>query len=190
MEYLKTWLRYIVRLPQRAWHWYKGLYRGAPWWKKWLVGLASLLGFFVFYLFAVYVNLFWLFGKSPTIEEIMHPENSLASEIYTEDGVLIGKYFNENRSPVTYKEVAPMFYATLIDTEDERFYSHRGVDIQGLFAAVKDMTFVPFSFSAAMKKPLYCWPPIVRVAAALPGSSDQVPVTAPDMVWSALRLMF
>ena len=139
MEYLKTWLRYIVRLPQRAWHWYKGLYRGAPWWKKWLVGLASLLGFFVFYLFAVYVNLFWLFGKSPTIEEIMHPENSLASEIYTEDGVLIGKYFNENRSPVTYKEVAPMFYATLIDTEDERFYSHRGVDIQGLFAAVKDM---------------------------------------------------
>ncbi|MBP3765368.1 MAG: penicillin-binding protein [Bacteroidaceae bacterium] len=139
MEYLKTWLRYIVRLPQRAWHWYKGLYRGAPWWKKWLVGLASLLGFFVFYLFAVYVNLFWLFGKSPTIDEIMHPENSLASEIYTEDGVLIGKYFNENRSPVTYKEVAPMFYATLIDTEDERFYSHRGVDIQGLFAAVKDM---------------------------------------------------
>ena len=97
MEYLKTWLRYIVRLPQRAWHWYKGLYRGAPWWKKWLVGLASLLGFFVFYLFAVYVNLFWLFGKSPTIDEIMHPENSLASEIYTEDGVLIGKYFNENR---------------------------------------------------------------------------------------------
>ena len=59
MEYLKTWLHYIVRLPQRAWHWYKGLYRGAPWWKKWLVGLASLLGFFVFYLFAVYVNLFW-----------------------------------------------------------------------------------------------------------------------------------
>ena len=139
MEHLKTWLRYILRLPGKVWRWYKGLYHGAPWWKKVLAAVASLLALFFLYLFAVYVNLFWLFGKSPTIDEIMHPETSVASEIYTEDGVLIGKYFNENRSPVTFGEVNPMFFTTLIDTEDERFYSHRGVDVQGLFAAFKDM---------------------------------------------------
>ena len=69
----------------------------------------------------------------------MHPQNSEASEIYSCDGALIGKYFNENRSPVEYEDVAPIFYKTLIDTEDERFYQHHGVDIKGLFAAAKDM---------------------------------------------------
>ena len=53
--------------------------------------------------------------------------------------VLIGKFFRENRSPVKYEEISPKLIKTLICTEDERFYNHFGIDIQGVFSAIKDM---------------------------------------------------
>jgi len=85
------------------------------------------------------MNFLWLFGKSPGyFSGIMAPQTSEASEIYSADGKLIGKYFNENRTPVNYGDVNPVFWNTLIDTEDERFYSHWGVDPIGMFAAAKD----------------------------------------------------
>ena len=124
---------------QKAWRWYAGLYRGAKWYKKCAVGFVSFIIAFILYLVAVNLNLFWLFGKSPTIHSIMNPETSTASMLYSADGVMIGKYFNENRTPVEYSEISPVFFKALIDTEDERFYSHHGIDFQGLFAAVKDM---------------------------------------------------
>ena len=139
MKKIKQFLKYIANKLKHFWVWYKGLYIGAPWYKKMLVGIISFIAFIIIYVFAVYFNLFWLFGKSPSIDNIMHPQNNEASEIYTEDSVLIGKYFNENRSPIKYEDVNPMFYKTLIDTEDERFYQHHGVDFKGLFAAAKDM---------------------------------------------------
>ena len=51
---------------------------------------------------------------------------------------MIGKYFSENRTPVAYEEINPVFWKALIDTEDERFYHHFGIDFQGVFAAAKD----------------------------------------------------
>ena len=51
----------------------------------------------------------------------------------------MGRYFNENRTPVSFQEISPIMIRTLIDTEDERFYSHHGIDFRGLFAAVRDM---------------------------------------------------
>lgn len=124
---------------KHAWQWYKGLYKNAPWYKKALVGFLSLIVAFIFYLFAVNVNLFWLFGKSPSVHDIMHPETNEASQLYSADGKLIGKYFNENRTPVDFEDINPTFFKVLIDTEDERFYQHHGIDFQGLVAAVKDM---------------------------------------------------
>ena len=94
---------------------------------------------FFLYLGAVDINFLWLFGKSPGyFSGILDPQTSQASEIYSADGVLIGKYFNENRTPVKYDEVNPDFFKALIDTEDERFYKHFGIDPIGLFAAAKD----------------------------------------------------
>ena len=58
--------------------------------------------------------------------------------IYSADGKLIGKFFSENRTPVTYEEVNPVFWRALIDTEDERFYRHHGIDYQAFAAALKD----------------------------------------------------
>lgn len=119
-------------------HWYVGLYRGKPWWRKLLAAFLSFIIFLLFYVFAVSVNLFWLFGKSPSLDDIMNPKTAAASEIYSADGKIIGKFFSENRSPVPYDSISPVFFKTLISTEDERFYSHHGVDVQGLFAAAKD----------------------------------------------------
>ncbi len=85
------------------------------------------------------VNFLWLFGKSPSLSSIHNPNQPIASEIYSADGKLIGKYFRENRSPVDYEEISPILVKTLISTEDERFYQHFGIDFQGVFAAIKDM---------------------------------------------------
>ena len=118
--------------------WYKSLYKGKAWYVKTLVGTASCIVAFFLYLGMVDMNFLWLFGKSPGFYTIMNPENHEASEIYSADGVLIGKFFNENRTPVKYEDVNPAFFKALVDTEDERFYSHHGIDFPGLVGAAKD----------------------------------------------------
>ena len=120
------------------WKWYKGLYKGRKWYFKTGVVVASAFVAFFVYLGMVDINFLWLFGKSPGWSTINNPITAQASEIYSADGKLIGKFFNENRTPVTYGDVNPVFWNTLIDTEDERFYSHWGVDPIGMFAAAKD----------------------------------------------------
>lgn len=123
---------------KKSWLWYKSLYQGRAWYVKGGVGFASLIIAFIFYLIMVDVNFLWLFGKSPSLRAIMHPKTIQASELYSADGVMIGKYFSENRTPVAYEEINPVFWKALIDTEDERFYHHFGIDFQGVFAAAKD----------------------------------------------------
>lgn len=123
---------------KRFWPWYKSLYKGCAWYTKTGLVIISLIVAFFLYLGAVDINFLWLFGKSPGYSKILKPTTSEASEIYSADGVLIGKYFNENRTPVKFQEVNPSFWHALIDTEDERFYHHFGIDFQGMFAAAKD----------------------------------------------------
>ena len=118
--------------------WYKNLFCGRPWYIKIVSGMASLIVAFILFLGAVDCNLFWLFGKSPSMDKIRHPKTSQASELYSADGILIGKYFNENRTPVKYEDVNPVFWEALISTEDERFFKHIGIDFQGVVAAAKD----------------------------------------------------
>lgn len=139
IENIKRLLSKVKQILKRFGHWYVHRFKGQPWWYKAIAGIISFVVFVILYFTAVNLNFLWLFGKSPTIHSIMHPETSEASELYSEDSVLIGKYFNENRTPVEYEEINPVFFKALIDTEDERFYSHHGIDFQGLFAAFKDI---------------------------------------------------
>ena len=136
----KLWLitTRIAAKCKTAWQWYKGCFTGRPWYVKTINGLLSIIVLFFLYLGAVDVNLFWLFGKSPGWYDISEHKTSQASELYSADGVLLGKYFNENRTPVKYDEVNPTFWRALIDTEDERFYDHWGIDPVGLLGAAKD----------------------------------------------------
>lgn len=122
----------------KAWRWYKSLYKGRPWYIKTISALMSFIVAFILYLVAVDINFLWLFGKSPDMATIKNPITNQATEIYSADSVMIGKFFSENRTPVEYEDVNPVFWKALVDTEDERFYKHFGIDIQGVFAAIKD----------------------------------------------------
>ena len=123
---------------RKLWNAYTSLFRGRPWYIKILSTLLSLVVALVLYLGAVDINFLGLFGKSPSMHTILNKRPAQASQIFSADSVLIGKFFSENRTPVAYEEVAPVFWQALIDTEDERFYHHFGVDFQAFFAALKD----------------------------------------------------
>lgn len=90
--------------------------------------LFLLLGF-VFYL-AIFLG---LFGKIPSKKALKSLQNNTASEIYTADSVLIGRYFIQDRTNVKYENISPFVIKALVATEDARFYEHDGVDIRGLF---------------------------------------------------------
>lgn len=135
---IKTFLNWCWNKIRGFWPWYKQQYIGRPWYAKTGIALLSGVIALFIYLGAVDINFLWLFGKSPGFAQIKNPTTASASEIYSSDGKLIGKFFNENRTPVTFNEVNPLFWKALIDTEDERFYHHIGIDFQGIFAAAKD----------------------------------------------------
>lgn len=85
---------------------------------------------------AIELNFLWLFGYSPTIEDIKTPNMRVASEVYTADGVLIGKYYRENRTPVSFDQISPSVINALIATEDTRFFQHKGVDLRSLLSSI------------------------------------------------------
>ncbi|RAU83699.1 penicillin-binding protein 1A [Pontibacter arcticus] len=101
-------------------------------WKFFFLGFAAVL----LYLFSVDNNLLYLFGSSPSLDKLENPRSDQASELYTADGKLIGKYFQENRSPVPYKKISPKLIEALIATEDVRFYEHAGIDPAAIMSAV------------------------------------------------------
>ncbi len=93
-------------------------------WKLFLGGV--LFAFLIFLLASLGV-----FGKLPTFEELENPENNLASEVISSDGKTLGKYYRENRTPVKFKDLPQNLIQALVATEDERFYSHSGIDFRG-----------------------------------------------------------
>ena len=84
----------------------------------------------------VEVNFLWLFGYSPTAKDIDLPIQSVASEVYTADSVLIGRYFKEDRSPVPYDRISADLVNALVATEDVRFFRHHGVDFLAIFSSI------------------------------------------------------
>ncbi len=99
--------------------------------KLWRYFFIGILVFIVF-LFMVNVG---LFGKMPDIDELENPKTSLASEVYSADKVLMGKYYYENRANCEFKELPKNLINALVATEDIRFYQHSGIDIKALTRA-------------------------------------------------------
>lgn len=98
-------------------------------WRYFFVGLAGVVVFLILVRFG-------LFGKMPDIEELENPKTSLASEVYSADKVLMGKYYYENRANSEFKELPKSLINALIATEDVRFYKHSGIDIKALTRAL------------------------------------------------------
>jgi penicillin-binding protein 1A len=95
--------------------------------------------------FALVILLFILIsreklGPMPSFNELENPEYYLAAEVYSEDGVLLGKISIENLTWTEYKDLSPWLTSALIATEDIRYNRHSGVDIRGLGrAAIKSV---------------------------------------------------
>ena len=89
------------------------------------------------YVFAVSIDLFGLYGGMPSIREVENPENDLSSEVFSADGVSLGRYFRYNRSQVRYNELPPDLVNTLLISEDHRFYEHSGIDLFAFFRVIK-----------------------------------------------------
>lgn len=101
-------------------------------WRFTLLGLGA----FVVYLLAVNLNLFGLFGTMPSLRTIENPSSEQASEIISSDGVLLSKYFLENRTPVEFEQISPNVINALVAIEDARFTKHSGVDPRSIFRSV------------------------------------------------------
>ncbi len=95
--------------------------------------LLSGLGLVVLLFFLISQG---LFGKLPEVAELENPKNNLATEIISSDGVVLGKYYYENRIPVQFKDLSPHLVEALVATEDERFYKHSGIDFRSLGRAI------------------------------------------------------
>lgn len=85
---------------------------------------------------AVEINFLWLFGYSPTRQDIQAPILNSSSELYTADSVLIGTFYKENRTIIPYDSISPTAINALIATEDIRFFKHRGVDFRAVLASL------------------------------------------------------
>ena len=94
-------------------------------------------GMIAFLLMILLANL-GLFGKMPSLQELENPSILQASEVYAQDGTLMGKYYTErgNRSNVKYRDLSRYAIDALIATEDERFYNHSGIDFKSTLRAV------------------------------------------------------
>jgi penicillin-binding protein 1A len=78
-----------------------------------------------------------LLGKMPEFRQLENPKTNLATQIYSSDNKVVGKfYFNDNRTPLQYEEIPKNLIDALIATEDERFYSHSGIDLRSTLRAV------------------------------------------------------
>lgn len=98
-------------------------------WRLFIGGFA-----FVFLLFIIAA--LGGFGPLPSFQDLENPQSNLATEVISADGVTIGKYAKENRTPIKFKDLPENLVHALIATEDERFYEHSGIDFKGTARAV------------------------------------------------------
>lgn len=112
----------------------KEWYLELPKWKKYALPLSILIILPVIFVFSLRLAVgLELIDDLPTKREIKNISSPLASELYASNNKLIGKYFIQNRTPLTYEELNSFFISALIATEDRRYYKHNGVDLRSLF---------------------------------------------------------
>ena len=100
--------------------------------KLWLLW-AVMLGVVIIFFYGIIGE--W-FGPMPTFEELENPKSNLASEVYSSDGELLGTYFIENRSNISYNEISPNLVNALLSIEDIRFEEHSGIDEKALMRVI------------------------------------------------------
>ncbi|MGB3151977.1 MAG: transglycosylase domain-containing protein, partial [Maribacter sp.] len=95
--------------------------------------ILSVLGVFTvvfFFITSIYIG---IWGKIPSKKELSDFKYQVASEVFTADSVLIGKYYLSDRQPIAFEEFPEHLLHALVSIEDERFYDHSGIDFTSLF---------------------------------------------------------
>jgi len=92
----------------------------------------TVIAFLVLFVLMLVVTDLGLFGPLPTFKAIENPKSFQASEVLSADKTVLGTYYVQNRSSITYGQLSPNVVNALIATEDTRFYDHSGIDFQRL----------------------------------------------------------
>jgi penicillin-binding protein 1A len=102
-------------------------------WRR-VAAYSSLVLLGVFSAVILLVLLVWtgMFGEIPSKKELTSISNQVATEVYSADSVLLGRYYWQERSTVPAREITPELKNALVATEDARFYNHSGVDMRSL----------------------------------------------------------
>ena len=99
----------------------------------WSIILISIAA--IFYVFFSAAN--GSFGPMPDLQQLENPKTNLATQIISSDGKTLGKfYYQDNRTPIQFDELPKNIVNALIATEDERFYSHSGIDWKRTISAI------------------------------------------------------
>jgi penicillin-binding protein 1A len=98
----------------------------------WKIFIGAIV---IFALFIISIG-FGVFGTLPSFRDIEHPKSNQATEIVAEGGKVMGTYFVQNRSNVTYPEISKEVINALISTEDTRFMEHSGIDFKRTFTII------------------------------------------------------
>ncbi|MBK8045502.1 MAG: transglycosylase domain-containing protein [Haliscomenobacter sp.] len=106
----ERWKRFAARKPRLA-RWVR------------LSGLAFLGMVLALFVFRTTIAL-----SVPSVRELREIQTQVATEVYSADSILLGRYFNQYRTVVQYQDIPPHVFQALVATEDSRFYQHRGVD--------------------------------------------------------------
>lgn len=95
-------------------------------------------GGFIAFVLLVLLASWGVFGPMPSLKKLENPSILQATEVYADDGTLMGKYYLErgNRSNVDYNDISKYAIDALVATEDERFYNHSGIDFKSTLRAV------------------------------------------------------
>lgn len=118
---------------RRAWELFLGWLRRQSRLK--LLALGVGVPFLLVFLFVAFLFLrarSGAYGPMPDATELALIQNAEASSIITEDGKLLGRYFEENRESVPLDRISPYVTQALIATEDSRFFEHQGIDLRAL----------------------------------------------------------
>jgi penicillin-binding protein 1A len=94
------------------------------------------LGFLAIFIIIIALTAFGVFGTLPSFRDLENPKSNQASEVLTSDNHVLGTYYVQNRSNVTYKEISPNVIHALIATEDNRFMNHSGIDFGRAFTII------------------------------------------------------
>ena len=101
-------------------------------WKAYFFGFLGILAYF-------FLTSLGILGDMPSFEELENPDANLATEIYSADNKLMGKFYKENRSPIDYNDLPKHLVEAVIATEDERFFEHSGIDARAVMRAIRGM---------------------------------------------------